>query len=64
MEGRNLLQSVMVTNEVVEEAKRGRNKCLVFKVDYEKTHDLVSWEFLLYMLKRMGNGTKWIGWIK
>ena len=62
--GRHLLHSVIIANEVVEEAKRSQKPCLVFKVDYEKTYDLVSWEFLIYMLGRMGFCPKWIQWIE
>jgi len=54
IEGRHLLQSALITNEVIEEARRSHKPCLIFKVDYEKAYDSVSWEFLLYMLRRMG----------
>lgn len=60
IEGRHLLQS---PNEVVDEARRSQKPCLVFKVDYEKAYDLVSWDFLVYMLRRMGFCAKWIQWI-
>ena len=61
---RHLLHSVIIANEVVEEAKRSHKSCLVFKVDYEKAYDLVSWEFLIYILRRMGFCSKWIQWIE
>ena len=54
LEGRHMLHSVLIANEVVDEAKRYQKPCLVFKVDYEKAYDSVSWGFLIYMLKRMG----------
>lgn len=60
VEGRHMLHSVLIVNEVVEEAKRFKKPCLVFKVDYEKAYNSVSWEFMLYMLKRMGFYSKWI----
>lgn len=40
--GRNLLHNALIANEVVEEARRKKKKCLIFKVDYEKTYDSVS----------------------
>jgi len=46
MEGRQLLHSVVVASKAVEEAKRRNKSCLVFKVDYEKAYDSVSWDFL------------------
>ena len=59
-----MLHSVLIANEVVEEVKRGSKSCLVFKVDYEKPYDSVSWDFLVYMLWRMGFCPKWITWIE
>nr|KYP51174.1 LINE-1 reverse transcriptase isogeny [Cajanus cajan] len=62
--GRQLLHSVMIANEVVEEAKRMKKKCIVFKVDYEKAYDSANWEFLFYMLRRLGFCDTWVKWIK
>ena len=64
IEGRHLLQSVLIANEVIDEAKRSHKSCLVFKVDYEKAYDSVSWNFLLYMLKRTGFSAKWVSWME
>ena len=64
IEGRHMLHSVVVANKAVEEAKRCQKPCVVFKVDYEKAYDSVSWDFLIYMLRRMGFCFKWIQWIK
>ena len=61
--GRHLLHGVLIANEVVEEAKRSQKSCLVFKVDYEKTYDSVSWKFLSHMMSRLGFYSKWIQWI-
>ena len=63
IEGRHMLHSVMISNEAVEEAKRCQKPCIVFKVDYEKAYDSVSWEYLIYMMRRLGFGSKWIQWI-
>jgi len=62
--GRQLLHSVIITNEAVKEAKRGQKSCMVFKVDFERAYDSVSWDFLIYMLRRMGFCNKWIHWIQ
>ena len=59
-----MLHSVVIANEVVEEAKRSQKPCMVFKVDYEKAYDSVSWDFLIYMMRRMGFDPKWIRWIQ
>jgi len=59
-EGRGLLDSVVVANEVLEEYKRKRKSCVFFKVDYEKTYDSVNWDFIFYMLKRLRFCDRWI----
>jgi len=63
-EGRGLLDSVLVANEVLEEYKRKRKYCVFFKVDYEKAYDSVSWEFIYYMMRRLGFCELWTQWIK
>jgi len=40
--GRSLLHSALITNEAMEEAIRGKKRCLIFKVDFEKILDSVS----------------------
>ena len=60
IQGRHMLHSVLIANEVVDEAKRSQKPCMMFKVDYEKAYDSVSWNFLIYMLRRMGFCSKWI----
>jgi len=62
--GRHLLHSVLIAIEAVEEAKRRHKPCLVFKVDYERAYNSVSWGFLSYMLRRLGFCPKWICWIE
>ena len=62
--GRHLLHSVIIANEAVEEARRGQKSCMIFKVDFERAYDSVSWDFLSYMLRRLGFCNKWIHWIE
>ena len=64
LKGKGLLDSVVITNEVLDEVKRKKRSCIFIKVDYEKAYDSVSWEFILYMLKMVGFCDKWIHWIK
>ena len=42
LKGRHMLHGVLIANEVMEEAKRCKKPCLVFKVDYEKAYDSLS----------------------
>lgn len=58
------MDGVLTINEVVDLVKRYKSPCLIFKLDFEKTRDLVSWNFLDYMLIRFGFSKKWRSWMK
>ena len=64
LKGRGLLDSVVVANEVVEEVRRKKGRCIIVKPDFEKSYDSVNWDFLIYMLKRLGFCSKWKKWIR
>ncbi|GAU18134.1 hypothetical protein TSUD_248350 [Trifolium subterraneum] len=64
LKGRLLVDGVLAINEVVDWVKKAKKECLVFKVDFEKAYDSVSWSFLEYMLRRFGFDEKWRSWIK
>ena len=49
---RHILRGTLILNEVVEEACRSKKPAMIFKVDFEKAYDTVSWSFLDYMLHR------------
>lgn len=50
--GKQILGVVLTTNEVVEDYRRLRTKCVVFKIDFEKVYDNVEWDFLDFVLER------------
>ncbi|GLT63247.1 hypothetical protein SLA2020_358250 [Shorea laevis] len=62
--GRQLVDSVLILNEVVDEAKKKKQQAFIFKADFEKAYDCVDWSFLDWMMDRFGFGIKWRGWIK
>lgn len=43
--------------------KQGKNFELTLKVDMNKVYDKVEWDFLGFVMKKMGFNAKWIGWI-
>ncbi|GAU42390.1 hypothetical protein TSUD_296880 [Trifolium subterraneum] len=51
---RQILDGVLVLNEVINLAKRRKDNCLLFKVDFERAYDTVSWGFLERMMSKMG----------
>jgi len=58
----NLLDNVLLANEVVNEIES--RKVVIMKVEYKKTYDSVNWEFLSYMMDKLGFNKKWIGWTR
>lgn len=54
----------MVVNEILDMAKRRKQSCLVLKVDFEKPYDSVCWNYLDYMLIRLGFSVEWRNWMK
>ncbi|GLT27528.1 hypothetical protein SLA2020_025150 [Shorea laevis] len=63
LRGRQLIDGVVIANEVVDEARKKKKKAFLFKIDFEKAYDKVSWDFLDYMMLRMGFCAKWRNWI-
>ncbi|GKV09632.1 hypothetical protein SLEP1_g21103 [Rubroshorea leprosula] len=61
--GRQLVDGVIIANEVIDGVKRKRKNCFIFKVDFEKAYDKVCWEFLDYMMMRLGFNETWRKWI-
>lgn len=45
VEGRQILDAVLVANEVVDEKRRYEKFGVVFKIDFGKACDLVKWPF-------------------
>jgi len=64
LSNRGLLDSVLVVNEVVDDLKRRKKRGVIVKLDFEKAYDSVSWEFLFYMMGRLGFYGKWVQWIR
>lgn len=62
--GRKILDGVLLANEIINVAKRKRWWLLMFKEDFEKAYNLVSWNFIEYMVIRMGFNEKWRSWMK
>ncbi|GKV03088.1 hypothetical protein SLEP1_g15456 [Rubroshorea leprosula] len=63
IEGRQLVDGVVVANEAIDGARKRKSRCFIFKIDFEKAYDKVSLSFLDYMMERMGFDIVWRGWI-
>lgn len=51
---RNILDGVVVANEIVNEPKKKKKNVFMFKIDFEKAYDSVSWRFRFDMIKLFG----------
>ena len=64
VEGRQILDAVLIANEIVDSTLRRKECGLIYKLDIEKTYDIISWEFLYPVICKMGFGSRWMSWIK
>ncbi|XP_028101025.1 uncharacterized protein LOC114300334 [Camellia sinensis] len=62
--GRQILDSVLIANEVVDAWKRSKKKGIILKLDFEKAYDSLNWEFLWSMMNNLGFGEKWLVWMR
>jgi len=54
---------VFTANELIDSRVKSGKAGVVCKLDIQKTYDHVNYNFLIYVLNKMGFGGGWIGWI-
>ncbi|KAK2449150.1 hypothetical protein QL285_008374 [Trifolium repens] len=64
VKSRQILDSVLIANEVVDEARRSKKELLLFKVDFEKAYDSVDWDYLDDVMGKMAFPVLWRKWIR
>ena len=63
VEGRQILDAALITNEVVDALLRRKESGVLCKLDIEKAYGHLDWDFLLKVMTKMGFGSKWTSWI-
>ncbi|RVW16135.1 putative mitochondrial protein [Vitis vinifera] len=63
VQGRQILDAVLIANEIVDERRRSGEEGVVFKIDFEKAYDHVKWDFLDHMLEKKGFSPRWRKWM-
>jgi hypothetical protein len=58
--GRQILDGPLILNEVIRWYKVKKKKLMIFKVDFAKAYDSLNWSYLLWVLREMGFGDKWV----
>jgi hypothetical protein len=64
MQGRNILDGVVVLHEIVHELHRKKLNGVVLKIDFEKAYDNGMWSFLQQTLRMKGFSDEWCALIK
>ena len=54
---------MIVVHECVDSRNLQQHRGLICMLDFENAYDIVDWDFLQYMMVRMGFGKKWTEWI-
>nr|GEY75747.1 RNA-directed DNA polymerase, eukaryota [Tanacetum cinerariifolium] len=58
-----ILDGPLIVSEVIDWYKKRNKKLMIFRVEFEKAFDSVSWTYLDYVLSQMGFGDSWRKWI-
>ncbi|KAJ9557516.1 hypothetical protein OSB04_012130 [Centaurea solstitialis] len=61
---KNITDVPLMVNEIIVWAKRVHKSIFLFKVDFDKAFDNLSWKFLFELMKQKGFGSRWIGWME
>ncbi|KAL4318837.1 hypothetical protein GQ457_18G015900 [Hibiscus cannabinus] len=62
--GKQITDCSLIANEIIDYTKRRGLSGVVFKVDFRKAYDSVDWAFLIFVMKKMGFGSRWCSWIQ
>ena len=54
--GRQILDGVLIANELVDFRKKSKKEGVLLRINLEKAYDHVEWDFVDYMLLRLGFG--------
>lgn len=61
--GSQILDCFLITFEIIDFHKKNGHGCFLFKIDFEKAFDSISWMHLDNTMSCMDFGSKWRSWI-
>ena len=64
VQGRQILDAFLISNEIVDEKRQSGEEGVVFKIDFEKAYDHVRWDFLDHVLEKKGFSSRWRKWMR
>jgi len=56
---RQILDGILISNEVVHEARKSKKELMLFKFDFEKAYDSVDWGYLDAVMCKMAFPVLW-----
>ena len=59
LEGRQILDAVLIANEAIDSMLKRNENGLLCKLDMEKAYDHISWNFPFIVMRKMGFWEKW-----
>ena len=62
--GKQILDAVLIANELIDSRIKAGKPGVICKLDIEKAYNYVNWVLLIYVMRRMGCGERWISWIR
>lgn len=63
VEGRQILDGIIVTPEVIHSLKEKKQRGMLMKLDLSKAYDRLNWNYLKAILGAYGFENRWIDWI-
>ena len=63
VQGRQILDGIVIANKLVDDARKLKKDLLLFKVDFEKAYESVDWKYLNDVLRRMNFPSVWRKWM-
>eukprot|EP00253_Pinus_taeda_P029015 PITA_29015 len=63
VEGRQILDGLVVTQEVIHTIKEKKQKGMMIKLDLSKAYDRLNWKYLKRVLESFEFNNRWIEWV-
>jgi hypothetical protein len=63
VEGQQILDNIILAHEVIHSLKSSCTPGMIIKLDFSKSFDKVSWQYMQRILTTFGFHSEWISWI-
>lgn len=63
MEGRQILDGVVISIETIHSLASSKDKSMFIKLNMAKAYDRVRWSFLQKILRAFGFADEWVQWV-